>query len=356
MTTHSKIEVFKNRFRGRRDIVPRYWYNPKTGRSGYSPIKQQDAFVALTNEVIHMHLTGRLILGVYPLLEDNTCNFIAADLDDHVGNKNALEDVHKFYAICAPNNIPLYVLRSKSGRGYHAYIFFKSPVAAWKARLVAHAVLQEANVVRDDSSFDRLFPSQDRLSGKGFGNLIALPFQGKAAKKGNTIFLSFESGFTKPYSNSEQYQIMRSIKRIEESRLNEIISDWNLQSHNSKFGSREPYNYRKPDFEILVKECGFIRHCRDGAKTLSYFEWWAMISNVVRCKNGTEMVHQLSKPYPKYNRSETNSQIEQVLKFNHPISCHYIQKNIADKYCLSCNHHLKITGSPAGFGYKGRDA
>ncbi|WP_440310964.1 TOTE conflict system archaeo-eukaryotic primase domain-containing protein, partial [Klebsiella pneumoniae] len=77
--------------------------------------------------------------------------------------------------------VACYVLRSKSGKGYHAYIFFKEAVPAWKARLVLFAILREAGCIGDDaevSSFDRLFPNQDALSGKGFGNLIALPFQG----------------------------------------------------------------------------------------------------------------------------------------------------------------------------------
>ena len=67
-------------------------------------------------------------------------------------------------------------LKSKSGDGYHVYFFFDHPVPAWKARAVALAFLDEAQILNAKEvscGFDRLFPSQDELSGRGFGNLIA---------------------------------------------------------------------------------------------------------------------------------------------------------------------------------------
>lgn len=79
---------------------------------------------------------------------------------------------------------------------------------------MANALLQEAQIYSDDSSFDRLFPSQDQLSGKGFGNLIALPFQGTAAKQGNTVLLDPKTGFINPYEKSLQYKKMAEINTM----------------------------------------------------------------------------------------------------------------------------------------------
>ena len=138
----------------------------------------------------------------YPLLQDNSCNFIAADFDNHNGDREPLQDVKAYCEACQIQDIPCYALRSKSGKGYHVYIFFSTPVPAWKARVVAFALLQEAGVIGDDvklSSFDRLFPNQDELTGKKLGNLIALPFQGQAAHHDNTLFLNPDTNFIKPF-------------------------------------------------------------------------------------------------------------------------------------------------------------
>ena len=96
------------------------------------------------------HIKGDHILGVYPLLTDNTCWFLAFDFDNHDGKRDPLKDVLQLYAVCEVQEITCYVLRSRSGNGYHVYIFFDSPVPAWKARLVGLALLQEAQLVDDD--------------------------------------------------------------------------------------------------------------------------------------------------------------------------------------------------------------
>ena len=246
----SKIDIFKSIFHGRRDIIPKFWQS-KSGRCGYSPLCRNEwkkgicnkpcracpsaDYVPLTDELILKHFKGSHVLGVYPLLEDNTCNFIAADFDDHAGDRNPLEDVKAFVEVCEVQDIPCYVLRSKSGKGFHVYVFFSSPVPAWKARLVVFALLQEAGVAGEDaelSSFDRLFPNQDELTGKGIGNLIALPFQGQAARQGHTLFLDPHINFSAPYNN--QWDVLFNIKKIDESILDDLIKDWNLKRKHRK--------------------------------------------------------------------------------------------------------------------------
>jgi len=140
-----KIRLFREIFRGRQDIVPKYWTSGKTGKSGYSPLCRNEwrpgcqkgtpirgacsfckrkEHIPLSDSLIYDHFTGKHILGVYPLLTDNTCYFIAADFDNHTGNRSPLDDAAAFYESCQVQDIPCYVLRSKSGKGYHAFIFF----------------------------------------------------------------------------------------------------------------------------------------------------------------------------------------------------------------------------------------
>lgn len=244
-----KINTFGNTFRGRRDVVAKY-YQSKTGEPGYSPLCKNEwkqgvcnkclkkpcrtclnaDYIPLSDQLILDHFKGNQILGIYPLLKDNTCWFIAGDFDNHTGDRDPLEDVKVYYEACQMQDIPCYVLRSKSGAGYHAYIFFSSPLHAWKARIVAFALLKEAQIIGEDielSSFDRLFPNQDELTGKGFGNLIALPFQGKAARNEHTKFLDPDSDFIVPFY--DQWGVLAGIEKIGETVLDDLIKSWNLE-------------------------------------------------------------------------------------------------------------------------------
>jgi len=130
---------------------------------------------ALTDEEISLHLEGKQFIGIYPLLKDNSTWFLAADFD----KENWEIESKIFIRACKDKDIPAYLERSRSGKGGHVWIFFeKSLLAATTRKLFIH-ILQECGVFSvfdKKSSFDRLFPNQDYLSGKGFGNLIALPF------------------------------------------------------------------------------------------------------------------------------------------------------------------------------------
>src|SRR5690606_734618 len=116
LTTSQKIALFRSLFRGREDVYALRWESPD-GRSGYSPRAERDwkAYydakpedrrrvdretrknVALDDEAIHAHLSGRHTLGVYPLLLDETCWFLAVDFD----KKTWKEDVAAFRETCS---------------------------------------------------------------------------------------------------------------------------------------------------------------------------------------------------------------------------------------------------------------
>lgn len=242
----ANIKLFRETFRGREDIVARRWCSSTSGRSGYSPMCKNDrvrdicqkpchlcanaSYIPLSEKLLEDHLNGKEVLGVYPLLPDSTCHFIAGDFDNHNGNHDPLSDVKACYKIAHLNKIPCYILRSRSGKGYHVYFFFSSPVPARKARTVFFSLLEEAGIIGQDekiSSFDRLFPSQDELSGRGFGNLIALPLQGKATQQGHTLLLDPSTGFQSPLQ--EQWAALAEIKKIDESTLDLIIDRWELR-------------------------------------------------------------------------------------------------------------------------------
>jgi len=205
--SEDKVQLFRSLFRGREDVYPRYWKSKKSGKKGYSPVCKNEwkttlcgkpkvkcsgcpnrDFDPVTDKVIRDHLEGKITIGVYPLLKDETCCFLAIDLD----KKSWMEDANAFLETCRLIKVPAALERSRSGRGGHVWIFFSSPVAASIARQLGCYLLTETMSRRHQlamDSYDRLFPNQDTMPKGGFGNLIALPLQKRAREHGNTVFI-----------------------------------------------------------------------------------------------------------------------------------------------------------------------
>jgi superfamily II DNA or RNA helicase len=231
----AKITLYQSLFRGREDIYAIHW--TKGDKSGYMPARLYDryfnrthkktaesvnsepiSYLKLTPDQVQSHLEGRQLIGLYPLLQDNSSWLIAADFD----KDSWLEDCTSFLKISSDYKIPAYLERSRSGRGGHIWIFFDSPYPAFKSRSIILALLEKSGVVSffdKNSSFDRLFPNLDRLSGKGFGNLIALPFYKKALEVGNSCFIDADTAL--PYL--DQWEFLRNIQRISTVQLDRIF-------------------------------------------------------------------------------------------------------------------------------------
>ena len=228
------IRLFMRLFRGRTDVFPQRWES-HSGRSGYSPACKNEwvrgvcrkpkvkcaecdarEFVPLTPDVLRKHLLGQITIGVYPLLTDETCAFLAADFD----KEDWMDDVTAFRDTCRKRHIECGVERSRSGQGAHVWFFFEKPIAARLARRFGCALLTETMERRHQiglDSYDRFFPSQDTLPKGGFGNLIALPLQAGAAKQGNSLFVDSNFG---PYP--DQWKFLKSLTPLSLSQVQSI--------------------------------------------------------------------------------------------------------------------------------------
>ncbi|MFH1170393.1 MAG: DEAD/DEAH box helicase family protein [Candidatus Vogelbacteria bacterium] len=221
-----QFELYMSLFRGRTDVYARRW--EKDGRSGYSPAYEfnwgefmahkrcggsmkdfeNKKLMPLNKEIIKKHLIGQHVVGIYPILSDNTSYFIAADFD----GENWLKDSKSFLQACKDINLSAYLERSRSGNGGHVWIFFSENYSCYKSRQIALELIRKAFNVSEfekEVSFDRLFPNQDTLTGIGFGNLIALPLQGGSVAIGNAMFIDPET--SNPFL--DQWQFLSTIKR-----------------------------------------------------------------------------------------------------------------------------------------------
>lgn len=237
MVTAEQINLFVSLFRGRPDAFARYW--EKDGRSGYSPAYsfdwnefmahkqaggsmktfQNKTLLPLDTDIFRRHLNGQLLAGIYPILQDGTSYFLAADFD----GERWLEDARAYLDAAAEVGLTGYLEKSKSGVGGHAWIFFDEPYPCYKSRRVGLEIIRRAlklSAFDKEVSFDRLFPNQDYVPKEGFGNLIALPLQGNFARNGTMIFINSETG--KPIS--DQWAYLAKVKKYSTTMLDEALA------------------------------------------------------------------------------------------------------------------------------------
>lgn len=207
LSTAEKVALFWRLFRGRTDVYSIRWESKTTGKTGYSPacanewragvcekprIKCGDCsnrlLIPLSDGVIYDHLASGHTVGVYPLLDDDSCYFLAVDFDEAEWK----DDGAAFMQSCEALGVPAALEISRSGKGAHAWVFFAGRVSARDARRLGTAIISHTCARTRQlqlTSYDRLFPNQDTMPKGGFGNLIALPLQKYPRENGCSVFV-----------------------------------------------------------------------------------------------------------------------------------------------------------------------
>ena len=283
LSIDERLRLFQSLFKGREDVFARRWFSKTTGKSGYQPVcinewKQgicdkkryrcaicpNRNFAPLTSQDMYRHLEGKDeyccdVVGLYAIMQDNNCAFLCADFDDKNCKYGYKEDVLAYVGVCREWLIPYAIERSRSGNGAHVWIFFEAPLPASKARRLGNAILTEAmtrNGQMSFNSYDRFFPNQDYLPEGGFGNLVALPLQGQARRKENSVFVDNDFLVYK-----DQWAFLYNLKKIQESTIDQLLrlhyqeelGKLSMSSESKPWVTPLPQNITQEDFHAKVE-------------------------------------------------------------------------------------------------------
>ena len=313
LSIDERIRLFQSLFKGREDVFARRWFSKTTGKSGYQPVcinewKQglcdkkkyrcamcpNRSFAPLTTQDMYRHLEGKDeyccdVVGLYAIMQDNNCAFLCADFDDKNCKYGYKEDVLAYVGVCREWLIPYAIERSRSGNGAHVWIFFEAPLPASKARRLGNAILTEAmtrNGQMSFNSYDRFFPNQDYLPEGGFGNLVALPLQGQARRKENSVFVDNDFLVYK-----DQWAFLYNLKKIQESTIDQLLrlhyqeelGKLSMSSEHKPWVTPLPQNITQEDFhakvEIIKADKLYIPLKAVSAKVLNHLKRIAAFKN-----------------------------------------------------------------------------
>lgn len=313
LSIDERIRLFQSLFKGREDVFARRWFSKTTGKSGYQPVcinewkqglcdkkKYRCAicpnrnFAPLTTQDMYRHLEGKDeyccdVVGLYAIMQDNNCAFLCVDFDDKNCKYGYKEDVLAYVGVCREWLIPYAIERSRSGNGAHVWIFFEAPLPASKARRLGNAILTEAmtrNGQMSFNSYDRFFPNQDYLPEGGFGNLVALPLQGQARRKENSVFVDNDFLVYK-----DQWAFLYNLKKIQESTIDQLLrlhsqeelGKLSMSSESKPWVTPLPQNITQEDFhakvEIIRADKLYIPLKAVSAKVLNHLKRIAAFKN-----------------------------------------------------------------------------
>ncbi|MCV6617907.1 TOTE conflict system archaeo-eukaryotic primase domain-containing protein [Streptococcus suis] len=225
LSTDEKLSILFSLFKGRIDVYAKS-YIDENGKINYFPSYNygwkklpvgKRTCQPLTKQVLLAHLRGEISIGIFPMSLSDTCSFLAIDFDKN----NWREEVSILRDTAEQHGFEGHIEISRSGNGAHLWFFFEEEIACQQARNVGkrllELVMQESKDIRF-SSFDRMFPNQDILPKGGFGNLIALPLQGEAFKKGRTVFV--DKHF-QPFS--EQWTYLQQVQKIDQKKILDFL-------------------------------------------------------------------------------------------------------------------------------------
>ncbi len=344
---------FDSTFAGRRDCYATGF--PKPGNpSKYAFVPERDANGTdqpLTPELLWRHLRGEICVGVYPIKgplnggDLNTVEWFACDYDGET-YAAAYEGARTQQAKLEKEGLHVYLERSRSGNGVHIWAWFQEAVPA---ALVRQAILPLLDLKH--IAYDRIFPVQDELTGKGYGNLICLPFYGKAVPEGNGVFLDAEGkpvpprDFLRGGPHRNAKAVLELIAKKHSKRPAKLHPTFDSTTVGRPMREATPVGYGPPvtgALKVISQYgCSFMRDCYVNRDTIKEPQWNAMLQVCTHFEHGRDLAHLMSAG-KRYNPGAVDEYYTRKLQ-NDRIGCRYIAEHWPHLACQGCTkapHHL----------------
>lgn len=298
--------LFLDYFQGREDVFARQWADKAKEAQGYVPVRRP-----ITHEDIVDHIKGRKTYGIYLLRSDSTVRTAVIDMDLNkafrTGPLKSSDQLNlkreRDYILTRMEELSLNRLKFKplcefsGGKGYHFWFFFEQPVPADLARKLITPMASA--LARDCQCFSlEVFPKQDRLQGKGLGNLVKLPMGIHRVSGKPSYFVG--SPRNEPVANLAR---LRDYPRIT---VNDIDS---VGLEDKKSGVALHPGYKQwagkfPELYLLLENCppiGKIITALRGARELGIREEKVLFQTLGFLSRANSLLHYLLKEIPEYN-------------------------------------------------------
>ncbi len=301
------IRLYMNIFRGREDCFARQWVNKSERTSGYVPVRRE-----MTERDVEDHLKGRMTYGIYLLTRNSHAHLGVIDADlkkDFLGKrlkgseKSEISREMRYLIRRLPElgeEKGLSCICEFSGnKGYHFWFIMEKAVPA---SLVRKAISPLVSEMSKELRFFKLevFPKQDRLAGKGLGNLVKLPLGIHRLSGKPSFFIAARSR-----EQEAQLEFLESIKRIPVKTIEDLAGNGedgeaSLISHPHRFGEFEKY----PELALLEEKCDMLalifKRCRHRVE-LTPREEKVLYGTISFLKRGRTLLHYIFSFCPDYN-------------------------------------------------------
>ena len=358
------LSLYMDMFQGREDCFARQWADKTNGKQGYVPVRR-----AIRKEDVLKHLQGARTHGLYLLDTNNrvSLSVLDADLDKKVrqtglsgsvraGIKRERDYMLRRLQEISREKIGVLPLKEFSGgKGYHFWFFFSRPVQAGLARRMLGILVGQ---LAGDLEFFNLevFPKQDRLQGKGLGNLVKYPL--------GVHRLSGRPSYFDAANRGDAWRDMPKLKqvvRIDPEGLSEIM-DAGRSAKVSVHPREEKWAEKYPELHELGVKCPllgsvFVR-ARQG-RELSMREEKIVLQTVGFMRRANTLVHAILCRAAEYNPHLVDYKLSRLR--GTPLGCKKIHQllNSTRDFCefenprpyahplIHCPEHVPENGAEA---------
>lgn len=315
-------------FRGREDCFARQWVDRAKGSQGYVPVRRP-----MEPADVLEHLQGRKTYGIYLLQQDSRVRLGVIDADLALGLRSAealrqkrdLVRREQRYLLTRlvelgrEKGLPCLVEFS-GGKGFHFWFFLEEPLLAGVVRSVLQRLA--ARLQPDLSVFQlEVFPKQDRLEGKGLGNLVKLPLGTHRLTGRPSYFVHI-----KDRSMDAQLALLEKVHRIPARVFHEAGAGGDGASV-LVHPRREKWAADYPELAVLEERCAalgqILVECRNH-RTLTVRAEKILYGTVGFLPRAKVLLHHVLRALPEYNPHWVDFQLSKVR--GTPLGCRKIHR------------------------------